>query len=149
MKTRKADPFNPPAALPEEEIARWVKSLRKDGLGLTQRELSEKTGIPLGTVRYFEQTGQIGFSAFLRIARALHALEPLLALARNEEPETFHKIQKEKTISRLKDEIAMLSGNSTPEVVRRQNSATEAPIRLWKLAGRSKWMRPVSSPEPI
>jgi len=78
---------------PEAEIALWFKNLRKQGMNLSQRELSERTGIPLGTVRHFEQTGRIGFPAFLLLAGEVGALDSILALARNEEPLTFHKIQ--------------------------------------------------------
>ena len=128
---------------PEMEIARWFKSLRKGGSHLTQKELSERTGIPLSTIRHFEQSGQIGFQAFLRIAAELHILESFLALARNEEPETFHKVQKEKTILRLRDELQLATGQSTPRQIRQRNSAVDPAqmekLSRWRLAGRTRW----------
>lgn len=124
---------------PEAEIAHWFKNLRKQGLSLSQRELSERTKIPLGTIRYFEQTGRISFQSFLRIASELQALDLLLALARGEEPHTFHKIQKEKTISRLRDELAMQSKQADPMEIRQRN-APIPPISRWRLNGREKWM---------
>lgn len=126
---------------PEKEIAHWAKSLRRDGLRISQKKLSDETGIPLGTIRRFEQTGHIGLQAFLQIAKVLDALQPLLALARGEEPETFHKIQKDKSIARLNDELAMLSKRVTPSEVRKRNSIPIAvPITRWKLAGSTKWI---------
>ena len=136
---------------PEAEIAMWFKNLRKQGMGLSQLELSERTGIPLGTVRYFEQTGKISFPSFLRIAAELQALDLLLALARGEEPLTFHKIQKEKTISRLRDEISMQRNEATPMQIRERNSLPLAlaskmpPIRKWRLHGREKWLPAISA----
>ena len=79
--------------------------------------------------------------SFLVIAQELHLLESFLALARNEEPETFHKVQNEKTIARLRDSLQMATRQATPLELRMRNSAvkpTFVPIR-WKLAGREKW----------
>lgn len=72
-------------AKPEKELASWFKSLRKHSLKLTQKELAERTGIPLGTIRYFEQTGRTSLQNFLQIATQLHALEPFLSVARSQE----------------------------------------------------------------
>ncbi len=109
----------------------------------TQRELAEKTSIPLSTIRHFEQTGQIGLPSFIRIAKELHLLNLFLAHARNEEAETFHKIQKEKVISRLKDALDMATGKASPIEVRQRNSAADprllGKITRWKMAGTSKW----------
>jgi len=132
---------------PEKEIAHWAKSLRREGLRISQRKLSDETGIPLGTIRRFEQTGHIGLQAFLRIAKVLDALQPLLALARREEPKTFPKIQKEKTIARLNDELAMVIKRSTPSEVRQRNSIS-VPITRRKLAGSKKWMESDSTTTP-
>jgi len=130
------------AACPEREVACWFKSLRKHSLKLTQKELAERAEIPLGTLRYFEQTGRTSLQNFLRIATQLHALDPILALARGEEPMTFQKIQKEKTISRLHDELAILRNEASPEETRKRNAAavTTGPIRKWRLNGRQKWI---------
>jgi transcriptional regulator with XRE-family HTH domain len=128
---------------PELEMAQWFRLLRKRGLKLTQKELSLKCGISLGTLQQFERTGDIGLPEFLRIARELHALDLFLSLARNEEPVTFHKIQKDKAISRLKDQLALANGETTPVELRKKNShitgILEKPKR-WRLAGREDWI---------
>ncbi|MFT3991214.1 MAG: helix-turn-helix transcriptional regulator [Luteolibacter sp.] len=125
---------------PEDEIRHWFKFLRKQGANLTQAELADRTGIPLGTIRHFEQTGQIGFSAFLLLARELDVLHLFLALARNEEPETYHKIAKEKIISRLKDSLRMATGEADPPKIRSANGI-QLKVNRWRLAGRSKWFK--------
>jgi transcriptional regulator with XRE-family HTH domain len=131
---------------PEKELASWFKALRKNSLNLTQKELAERAGIPLGTIRYFEQTGRTSLQNFLRIATELHTLDLFLALARGEEPMTFQKIQKEKTISRLQDELAVKRKEATPMEIRKRNAfvVTNAPIRKWRMHGREKWIDAVT-----
>lgn len=129
--------------LPDKELAQWCKTLRKQTLHLTQAELAKRVNIPLGTLRYFEQTGRTSLQNFLRIASELHALEPLMALARGEEPLTVHKIQKEKTISRLRDELAMQRAEATPGEIRQRNAMalpSDKPIRRWRLRGSDQWL---------
>lgn len=130
--------------LPEKaskELAIWFKSLRKNSLNLTQKELAERAQVPLGTLRYFEQTGRTSLQNFLRIAIELHALEPFMALARGEEPVTFQSIQKEKMIARLQDELAMKRGEVSPMEMRKRNSRISKPIRKWRLHGRDQWLK--------
>lgn len=124
---------------PEKELATWFKEIRKNDLKLTQRELAERTNIPLGTLRYFEQTGKTSLENFLRIASELHALELFTALARGEEPRTFHKVQKEKTISRLRDELAMHRAEVSPKEMRKRNSKISKPALKWRVSGRKSW----------
>ena len=80
-------------------------------------------------------------SAFLVIAQELHLLELFLALARNEEPETFHKVQKEKTIARLRDSLQMATWQEMSLEICMRNSAVKPAFvpTQWKLAGRQKW----------
>jgi transcriptional regulator with XRE-family HTH domain len=52
------------------EIAKREKSLRKK-IGLTQLQLSSRSGVSLGALRRFEQTGQISFESLIRLCRAL------------------------------------------------------------------------------
>ncbi len=51
-------------------IAKREKELRKKR-GLTQHELATRSGVSLGTLRRFEQTGQISFESLIRLCRAL------------------------------------------------------------------------------
>jgi transcriptional regulator with XRE-family HTH domain len=57
-------------------IAQRARSLRIS-LGMKQKELAERSGVPLPTLRKFEQTGLISLSALTRIAMALGALSDL------------------------------------------------------------------------
>lgn len=58
---------------PEEiakDIAKAEKNKRKKRQ-LTQEELSARAGVSLGTLRRFEQTGEISFVSLLKIAAIL------------------------------------------------------------------------------
>ena len=57
-------------------IARRARSLRIV-MNMQQKELSEKSGVPLPTLRKFEKTGAISLSALIRIAMALGSLADL------------------------------------------------------------------------
>ncbi|MDO5648698.1 helix-turn-helix domain-containing protein [Paracoccus sp. (in: a-proteobacteria)] len=53
---------------------------RRVALGLRQQDLAERAGVSLGSVRRFEQTGEISLSALLALAEVLDALPPFLDL---------------------------------------------------------------------
>lgn len=53
-----------------QEVAMREKALRK-ARRLTQSQLAEKTGVSLGSLRRFEQTGQISFESLVSISYAL------------------------------------------------------------------------------
>ena len=52
---------------------------RRLALGLTQEGLSLRAGVPLPTLRKFEQRGVLSLEAFLKILMALGALESVVA----------------------------------------------------------------------
>jgi transcriptional regulator with XRE-family HTH domain len=52
------------------EIAGRIRAIRVSH-GLTQPQLSERSGISLGSYRRFEQTGRIEFVSLIRIAQVL------------------------------------------------------------------------------
>lgn len=56
-----------------KELAKRVK-LRRQEKHLTQVDLSRKSGVPLATLRRFEQTGLISLQSLLQIAYALESL---------------------------------------------------------------------------
>ena len=58
----------------ENEIKTKFKQKRKS-LKLSQKELSTKSGISLGSIKRFEQTGKISFSSLLQLAVVLGCLE--------------------------------------------------------------------------
>ena len=60
-------------------IASKERALRK-AKGLTQIELSKKSGVSLGSLKRFETTGQISLSSLANLAIALDAEEDLMAL---------------------------------------------------------------------
>lgn len=47
-------------------------------LGLTQKGLSERSGVPLPTLRKFEQKGLISLESFLKIQMVLGGLEEII-----------------------------------------------------------------------
>ena len=60
-------------------IAKNVRVLRK-AKGLTQVELSEKSGVSLGSLKRFETTGQISLFSLANLAIALEAGDEFLSL---------------------------------------------------------------------
>ncbi len=70
--------------LPAKEVALELASrLKKRRLAqnLTQAGLSRRSGVPLGTLKKFERSGQISLTSFIRLAIVLQderALENLL-----------------------------------------------------------------------
>jgi len=56
------------------EISLRFKTRRK-ALKLTQKELSEKSNVSLGSIKRFEQSGQIAFEFLLKLALVLECLE--------------------------------------------------------------------------
>ena len=53
-----------------EQVAARAKARRK-AMGLTQAELASRSGVSLGSLRRFEQTGEIAFHSLARIAEVL------------------------------------------------------------------------------
>ena len=48
---------------------------RRRSLGYTQKELSERSGVSLGSLKRFESSGQIALESLLRLALVLECLE--------------------------------------------------------------------------
>lgn len=57
-----------------EKIAGRAKAKRL-ALNLSQQTLSKTSGVPYGTLKKFEKTGQISFESLLKIALALDEFE--------------------------------------------------------------------------
>jgi len=53
-------------------------SRQRLGMNLTQEGLSERSGVPLSTLRKFEQKGVISLDGFLKLQMALGRLEGVL-----------------------------------------------------------------------
>lgn len=66
------------------EIAFREKKLRKK-LNYTQAELAKKSGISLGSLQRFEQTGEISLQSLLKIAQFLETLSDFDILFREQD----------------------------------------------------------------
>lgn len=56
------------------ELVQREKAARK-AKKLTQKQLAERTGVSYGSIRRFEQTGEISLLSLVKIANALDCLE--------------------------------------------------------------------------
>ena len=61
----------------QEKIAENVR-LQRLAIGLTQQGLAERSGVPLPTLRKFEQKGLISLEAFLKLQMVLGGLENVI-----------------------------------------------------------------------
>jgi transcriptional regulator with XRE-family HTH domain len=72
----------------KESIVQRAKAKRLF-LNLSQRTLSERSGVSLGTLKKFERSGQISLESLLKLALALRALEEFSALFREKKIEQY------------------------------------------------------------
>jgi transcriptional regulator with XRE-family HTH domain len=59
------------------DVMQEIKSrfkVRRKQLGLTQKELAERSGVSLGSLKRFEHTGQVSLESFLKLAFVLECL---------------------------------------------------------------------------
>ncbi len=61
----------------QEKIAENVR-LQRLAIGLTQQGLAERSGVPLPTLRKFEQKGLISLESFLKLQMVLGGLENVI-----------------------------------------------------------------------
>jgi len=75
------------------EISLRFKTRRK-ALKLTQKELSEKSNVSLGSIKRFEQSGQIAFEFLLKLALVLECLEDFEGICgeREEKPKSIEEL---------------------------------------------------------
>ena len=71
------------------EIAERARKKRKANK-LTQKQLAQKSGVSLGSLKRFERTGEISLSSLVKIAFALHCEEDFQNLFARKE---YHSIQ--------------------------------------------------------
>ncbi|MDS9469951.1 helix-turn-helix transcriptional regulator [Paracoccus sp. MBLB3053] len=67
---------------------------RRLALGLTQAELAERSGVPLGTLKRFERIGELSFASLLAIAEALDALDGFSGLFPLPEARTLDEVER-------------------------------------------------------
>lgn len=73
------------------EIAKNVRMKRKD-LKLTQEKFAEKSGVSFGSIKRFENTGEISLFSLVKIAMVLHCEDELLELFKKKEYTSIEEI---------------------------------------------------------
>lgn len=68
---------------------------RRIALRLTQADLAARSGVPLGTLKRFERSGQIGFATLLILAEALDALDGFDGLFPPVEARTLQEVERQ------------------------------------------------------
>jgi transcriptional regulator with XRE-family HTH domain len=84
--------FLPPTPPEMMEILKTKFRQRRKRLGYTQTELSERSGVSLGSLKRFEATGQISLESLLKLALVLECLGEFGALC-EEQGERFGSIE--------------------------------------------------------
>jgi len=75
-----------------QELKIKFKSRRK-AVKLTQKELAIKADVSLGTLKRFEQTGQISLEALLKLALVLECLDDFKEICKEHDKEVFGSIE--------------------------------------------------------
>ncbi|MEA2047153.1 MAG: helix-turn-helix transcriptional regulator [Campylobacterota bacterium] len=72
---------------PQEILIETSTKFRKKrkALGYTQLELSSRSGVSLGSLKRFEQSGQINFESLLKLALVLECLDSFASLCEEKE----------------------------------------------------------------
>jgi len=88
--------FLPPTPSEMMEILKTKFRQRRKRLGYTQTELSERSGVSLGSLKRFEATGQISLESLLKLALVLECLGDLSTVCDEKEaiPESIEEILK-------------------------------------------------------
>jgi transcriptional regulator with XRE-family HTH domain len=75
------------------ELAQRLKTIRKSN-GYTQKELAERSWVSLGSIKRFEQTGEISLHHLLQLAQILDVLEDFELLFQQKEDEISDDVRK-------------------------------------------------------
>ncbi len=70
--------LTPPASVIAQVGSR--AKARRRALGMTQEQLASRSGVSLGSLRRFEQTGQVSLESLVRVARALSCEDEIASL---------------------------------------------------------------------
>jgi transcriptional regulator with XRE-family HTH domain len=79
-----------------EEIASRLKTIRKEA-GLSKIELAKRSGVSLGSLKRFEQTGQISFESLLKLAQILNRLDDFDEVLKPNDIKKIEKLFSDKT----------------------------------------------------
>jgi len=74
-----------------QDIAQRAKE-RRLHLNISQKTLSERSGVSFSTIRKFEQTGKISLESLLKIAISLNTLEDFELIFQSKPPEKFNSL---------------------------------------------------------
>ena len=77
--------FLPPTSLDIMDIIKTKFRQRRKALGYTQPELSSRSGVSLGSLKRFENSGQIALESLLKLALVLECLGDFSSLCEVEE----------------------------------------------------------------
>lgn len=75
----------------QECLAQYTRE-RRLALGFSQAGLSERAGVPLATLRKFEQKGIISLQSFLKLLMIVGGLDKLVESIKPQDP-PFHSIE--------------------------------------------------------
>lgn len=79
----------------QTELAERLKKLRKN-IKISQSELANRSGVSLGSIKRFEQSGHISLESLLKIAHLLDRLEDFEAVFEiNEDLKAIEKLFKQ------------------------------------------------------
>ena len=67
----------------QEEVVKRFRQRRKEQK-ISQKVLSEKSGVAYATIRRFESTGEISFSSLLKLAQAINCINDFTFLFSNQ-----------------------------------------------------------------
>lgn len=85
----------------QQHIAKRVKEKRLR-MNITQKELAERSGVSLGSVKRFEQTGDISLKHLLNIALVLDSLDEFTTLFSASEDLTIDELIEQKSTPKRK-----------------------------------------------
>ena len=69
----------------QKKLAESIRN-RRLSMELTQEGLSERSGVPLATLRKFEQKGVISLESFLKLLMAIGGLEEMINILKPSKP---------------------------------------------------------------
>lgn len=79
------------------QMAENTKQLRLSK-NISRKSLSAQSGVSLGSIQRFEQTGKVSLENLLKIAHTLSALEDFLHLLKLPEPTTIKEIKQQEQL---------------------------------------------------
>lgn len=81
-----------------QEAVRASARARRIGLRMTQQDLASRSGVPIATLKRFEQRGEASLSTVMAIAEALDALEGFRGLFPAIEAKTLEDLDRQASL---------------------------------------------------